>query len=136
MAYEKPLPAATKETEPFWAGCRRHELLLQSCDSCGHKQLYPRMLCTRCKTTALSWTPASGKGVVHSFTVIRRAPSAAFKPDVPYVLALIELEEGVRLMSNIIDCRPEDVRIDLPVHVVFDDVTETATLPKFVLGAT
>lgn len=131
MAYDKPIAAPNSETRPFWEGCKRHELLLQACDACGHRQFYPRMLCTRCRSTSLSWKPARGTGVVHSFTIIRRAPSPAFKPDLPYVLALVELEEGVRMMTNVVGCEPEQVRIDLPVQVLFDDVTEDFTLPKF-----
>lgn len=131
MAYDKPIPVPNSETRPYWEGTRRHTLLLQTCDSCGHAQLYPRMLCTRCKAEALSWKPSSGKGVVYSYTIIRRAPSKAFKADVPYVLALVQLEEGVRLMTNIVGCAPEAVRIDLPVKVVYDDVTPEFTLPKF-----
>lgn len=132
MAYEKPIPVPNAETKPYWDGCKRHELLVQTCDSCGNAQLYPRIFCTRCHSESLKWKPSSGRGTVYSYTIIRRAPSKAFKADVPYVLALVELDEGVRLMTNVIGCSPDKVKINLPVRVVFEDVTENCTIPKFV----
>jgi uncharacterized OB-fold protein len=129
--YEKPLPVPDPQSQPFWEACRRHELIVQRCRTCDNTQFYPRVLCTRCRGTDLGWVPASGRGLVHSFTVIRRAPSASFKPDLPYVLALVELEEGVRMMTNIVGCTVDEVRIEMPVEVVFDDVSEAISLPKF-----
>jgi len=129
--YDKPLPYITEEAEPFWEACRQHKLIIQRCKDCGHVQFYPRVVCTKCWSDSLEWIETAGKGVIYSFTVVQRAPSPGFRPDVPYVIAIIDLDEGVRLMSNVIRCKPEDVRIDMPVIVEFDDVTEEVSLPKF-----
>lgn len=125
----KPLPHPDAETAPFWQAANRGELVVQRCDGCGHAQLYPRLYCTRCHAAALSWTPATGEATVHSYTVVRRAPSPAFAGDVPYVVALVDLAEGPRLMTNVVGCDPEDVRIGMPVRVVFDG--DEQALPKF-----
>lgn len=130
-AYAKPVPQPTPETRPFWEGCKAHRLLLQCCDDCGHLQLYPRSLCANCHRDHLSWKESGGTGTVYSYSVVRRAPTKAFKADVPYVVAVIELAEGVRVMANVTGCPVENVVIGLPVKVVFDDVTDEISLPKF-----
>lgn len=109
------------------AGDRR--LLVQRCQSCGAHQHYPRSLCTSCHGTDLELVDASGRGVVHSFTVIHRAP----RPDVavPYVVAIIELEEGVRLLSHVVDCEPDEVRCDQPVSVRWRPGADGRPLPVF-----
>jgi len=131
MAYNKPLPVPNVESKPFWEGCKAHELLLQTCDKCGHTQLYPRSLCRQCHGDSLSWKQSSGKGTVYSFTTVRRAPSQAFIADVPYIIAIVEVEGGVRMMTNLVGCTPEQVEMDMPVRVVFEDVSDDITLPKF-----
>jgi hypothetical protein len=131
MGYEGPLPKPDKDSEVYWEAARRHELVIQQCGACGKYRFYPRILCPHCLSEQFEWRQASGRGVVYSFTVIHRPPFPAFRDRVPYVLALIDLEEGVRMMSNIIECEPTDVRIGMPVEVAFDDVTEEVTLPKF-----
>lgn len=129
--YAKPLPRPTAVSQEFWAAARRHELRLQRCRSCGAHIFYPRAFCPACLSDSLEWTSVSGRGKVYSFTVVRRAMHPAFRPDVPYVLAIVELEEGPRLTTNIVGCDPSDVRVDMPVDVVFDDVTPEVTLVKF-----
>ena len=129
--YNKPLPYVHEETRPFWEGTQRHELWLQKCRDCDKFYFYPRSICPHCFSDATEWIKVSGKGKIYSFTVSYREASPAFKPDVPYNIAIIELEEGVRMMSNIVGCRNEDISIDMPVEVVFDDVTPEITLPKF-----
>lgn len=131
MAYDKPLPLPNPDTRAYWEGCKAHQLLVQTCNRCGHAQLYPRSLCRRCHAETLTWTPSSGLGTVYSFTVVRRAPSKAFKEDLPYVVAIVELAEGVRMMTNIVGCPPERVEIGLAVRVLFEDVSDTISLPKF-----
>ena len=125
------LPVSTAETAEYWAGCRRHELLIQRCSDCGGYQFYPRILCVACSGRSLQWARASGRGTVRSFTVVRRAVSEAYAADVPYVVALIRLEEGPTLMSNIVGCAVEAVAMDMPVEVVFDDWPGDVTVPKF-----
>jgi len=129
--YEGPLPKPDQDSEPYWEGTRRHELLLQQCSACRRFRFYPRSLCPFCFSDAFNWRAAAGRGSVYSFTVVHRAPFPSFRDKIPYVLALIELEEGVRMMSNVVDCDPAQVRIGMPVVVVFDAVTEEITLPKF-----
>ena len=104
---------------------------MQRCTGCGHHQFYPRLVCTHCMSEALEWVEASGRGTVETFTVIRRAVSAEFEEDVPYVVALVRLEEGPRLMSNVIDCEPEVVRIGLEVAVVFEQRSPDIAVPQF-----
>ena len=129
--YNKPLPYVHEETRPFWEGAKRHELWLQKCRDCGEFRFYPRSICPHCFSYDAEWTKVSGKGKLYSFTVSHRPASPQFQEDVPYNVAIIELEEGVRMMSNIVECQNEDLNIDMPVEVVFDDVTPEITLPKF-----
>ena len=127
----KPLPPINPDTQPFWDGCAQGRLLLQRCGDCGHLQFYPRMLCAACGSRTLDWAEACGRGTVKTFTIIRRAVSAAFEPDVPYVVALVELEEGPTLMSNIIGCDPASVAIGQPVRVTFETRAESVAVPQF-----
>ena len=116
----KPVPPVTVETATFWQGCATGRLLLQRCDDCRQAQFHPRLLCACCGGRTLSWLAACGRGQIRSWTVIRRAVSQAFQPDVPYVVALVRLAEGPTMMSNIIHCDPEAVAIGQPVRVVFE----------------
>lgn len=127
----KNLPVSTVETAEYWAGCQRHELLIQRCTSCAGYQFYPRILCTVCSGRSLQWVRASGRGTISSFTIVRRAVSEAYAAEVPYVVALIRLEEGPTLMSNIVGCAVEAVTMGMPVEVVFDDWPGGVTVPKF-----
>lgn len=127
----KNIPQPTKETEPYWEGCRNHELLIQQCLNCGKHQFYPRIICTACSSRRVKWVRASGRGKVISYTTIHRAPSKAYMEDAPYVVAIIRLEEGPTMMSNIVECDPKNVVIDMIVEVVFDDWSEEVSIPKF-----
>lgn len=129
--YSKPLPRPTPVSQEFWEGARRHELRLQRCTGCGEHIFYPRVVCPSCLSDGLEWVTASGKGKVYSYTVVRRAMHPSFRPDVPYVYAIVELEEGPHMPTNIVGCSHDDVSVDMPVEVVFDDVTEKMTLVKF-----
>lgn len=128
---DKNLPQPTAETAAYWEGCRKHQLLIQRCTQCGHYQFYPRIVCTACMSDGIEWVQASGHGRVLSFTVIHRAVSAAYKAEVPYVLALIELDEGPTMMSNVVEIDAESVAIGLPVEVVFEEWSDEITIPKF-----
>jgi len=129
---QRPLPAPDPGTAPYWEGARSHKLKLPKCEDCGEVHFYPRTLCPHCGSAQLAWIDASGRGSVYSFTVVQRPPSPAFKPLVPYVVAVIALEEGPHLMSNVGGCRIEDVRIGMPVTVAWEDLDPGATLPYFV----
>lgn len=127
----KPVPEPTSETQPYWDGCKNHELRIQKCKACGHYQFYPRIYCTACMSDAVEWVKASGHGTVLSFTTVYRPVTKAFADDVPYVVALITLDEGPQMMSNIVGCAPESVTIGMAVEATFEDWTEEITVPKF-----
>jgi uncharacterized OB-fold protein len=127
----KPIPAPTHETRPYWEGCKRHELRIQQCGACGQHQFYPRLYCSKCFSERVEWVHASGRATVTTFTIVRRPVSPAFKDDMPYVVALVTLEEGPSMMTNIVGCVPEKVTIGMPVAVTFEDWTEEISIAKF-----
>lgn len=127
----KPMPEPTPQSQPFWDGCAEHKLRMQRCDDCLKWWFPPADRCPECLSARFQWARASGRGKVFSFVTFHRAYHPAFAGDLPYVVALVELEEGPRLISNIVDCPVDSVRCDMPVEVVFEDVTETTTLYKF-----
>ena len=131
MATEKPLPQANPDTQPFWDGCKEHELRFQKCMDCDHVRWPPSIICPECHADQTEWITAGGKGVVYTYAVYHRAFHPAFKDDLPYVAAIVELEEGPHLLTNIIGCKPEEVRCDMPVVVAWEDVTDEFSLPKF-----
>jgi uncharacterized OB-fold protein len=125
----KPNPTPNADTSPFWEACNEERLIVQTCQSCGHVQFYPRALCVKCEGRDLDWRDAKPEGTVHSCTLVHRAPTPAFKEDAPYVLALIDLDDGFRMMMNVINCPPESVAIGMPVRIVFED-REGQKLPQ------
>jgi uncharacterized OB-fold protein len=127
--YIKPLPKPSPTSRPFWDAAKRHELMLQRCAACGKFIYYPRDRCPHCFADKLEWRRVSGEGKIYSYTVVRRASARSFA-DGPYVLAIVELAEGPRMTTNI-SAPPEQVRVDMPVVVHFDDVTPERTLVKF-----
>lgn len=124
-------PVASAESAEYWAGLRRHELLLQACAACAARQFYPRALCTACGSTRLAWTRASGRATLRSWSLVRRGVSDAYAQDVPYALALVELEEGPTMMSTLVGVALDAVRIGIPLEVEYDDRPEGYTLPRF-----
>lgn len=129
--YARPLPRGEGLHGEFYRFCQQHELRFQRCQDCGAWRHMPRESCAACGSFTWSWQRSSGKGQVFSWTVIYRALHPGFAEDVPYAAVVIELEEGVRLVSHVLDVSPEELRLGLPVEVVFDDVTPEVTLPKF-----
>jgi uncharacterized OB-fold protein len=127
----KIMPVATPETAPYWEGCRSGELRIQRCSHCGQHQFYPRILCSNCMAEDLQWVIASGEGEVVSFSIVRRAVSQAYREDVPYTVALIQLAEGPTMMSNVVHCDPEKVAVGMAVTVLFEDWTDEVSMPKF-----
>jgi uncharacterized OB-fold protein len=128
---DKFLPRPTPESAPFWQGCKDHKLLLQYCTACGTHQFYPRVICAKCMSEQLEWREASGRGTVETYTIVTRAVSDAYAADVPYVIALITLEEGPRMMSNVIGCNVESVTCGVAVEVIFERWSDAITMPKF-----
>jgi hypothetical protein len=129
--YKKPLPRVDEECSGYWEALVRHELVVQRCGDCGTRRFPPRAVCPACLSSATQWQRASGHGVVYSFTVVHQNQAPGFREAVPYVLAVVELEEGLRLTTNVVGCAPEDVRVGMPVVIEFDDATPDVTLAKF-----
>ena len=129
--YAKPIPTPSVDSVPYWEAVKCHELKLQQCLVCGAFRFPPAEVCSECTSDAYEWKPVSGKGRVFSFVTYHRAYHPGFKEELPYVVAVIELEEGPRMLSNVIGCKPEDVRCDMPVEVAYEDITDEMTLPKF-----
>ena len=126
-----PLPRPYQDTAEYWAAAREHRFVIQRCNSCGEHQFYPRGVCSHCLSSELEWREASGNGTIYSYSVNYRAPHPGFADDLPFVLAIVELEEGPRMMTNIVVSDPDSVTIGMAVTVTFDDVTDQVTLPKF-----
>jgi uncharacterized OB-fold protein len=130
-AMKKPLPAPDADTAEFWRGLRNGQLLLQHCGDCNNVQYYQQGICRNCGGENLTHRPASGRGKVHSFSVVHRAPGPAFKGDVPYAVMLVELEEGPRMISTYIGGKPDDVTFDMDVTLVCEPINDEITLPRF-----
>ena len=131
----KPLPQINAVTRPFWSAAAQRRLAMPRCRDCEAFTFPPRPSCGECGSEKLKWTDLSGRGRVYSFTVIRQVVGGpavkAFERDIPYVVALIDLDEGPRITSNIIGCPVETVKIDMPVEVVFEQASTDIWLPKF-----
>jgi uncharacterized OB-fold protein len=134
MEPDRPLPnPITPEAKPFWDGLREGKLPLPRCRSCGHVFFYPRVFCPRCHTRDIAWIEASGKGTLHAFEIAYQVFNKAWKIKPPYVLAMVELAEGPRLMSNLVNVEPDPkvIKCDMPVRIVFSKLTDEITLPLF-----
>ena len=127
----KPLPQWGPDMAPFFEAARERRLVVQRCASCGTLRFPARAICARCLSREASWVPVAGRGSIFSYAVMHQAIHPGFAAEVPYAVVVVELEEGPRLLSNLADCPLADVRIGLPVEVVFEDVTPDVTLPKF-----
>jgi uncharacterized OB-fold protein len=127
----KPLPRISPDNAPFWAGCKRHELVLPFCAVCGKPHLPPGPVCPFCLDDRLDWRRASGRGVVSTWTVVHQPYFPAFKADLPYNVVQVELAEGPRLTANLVEAPNAVLAVGLAVEVVFDDVTPDVTLPRF-----
>jgi uncharacterized OB-fold protein len=129
--YKKPLPRPNKLSTPYWEGAKQHRLRVRRCTICDHKWLPPSDRCPKCLSKEIEWIDASGRGKVWSWVVFWQRYFPSFEADIPYNVAYVELEEGPRLMTNLVDVDPAKIYCDMPVEVVFEDVTPEITLPKF-----
>ena len=131
-AASKSLPKPTPDTQPFWDAVKRHQLSLPKCKACGQLHYFPRPFCPHCFSWDLEWVRCSGKGKLYSY-VINHRPAPGFEEEAPYVIAVVELDEGPRMLSNLIDIEPtpEAVQVDMPVEILFQDVNEEMTMFKF-----
>lgn len=125
-----PGPVIDADSAAFWAGVEQGELRFQRCDACGAAVFYPRCLCPRCLSEELAWTMSTGRATVHSFTVVHRAPPP-FDRDVPFVVALVDVEEGFRMMTRVIECAPEVVEIGMPLELEIAAFHDGPGLPCF-----
>jgi uncharacterized OB-fold protein len=125
-----PLPRPTALSQPHWDGCRQGKLLVQRCSACECYLFIPQPRCTQCQSSALEWVESSGRGSVYSYSVVHRPPRPQFA--VPYIVAVIALEEGWHMLSNVLECDASNVSVGLPVKVSFKQMTDTISLPYFV----
>ena len=125
-----PPPLVIPETKPFWDGTKAGRLVLPRCLRCSFVIWYPRQFCPECGHTPVEWFEASGHGSIYSFTIVRRG-EGAYRDTPQYVLAFVELQEGPRVMTNLIDCNPAQLRIGEPVRAVFCDAGDSAALLRF-----
>ncbi|HVA80092.1 MAG TPA: OB-fold domain-containing protein [Candidatus Binataceae bacterium] len=128
--YKRPLPRRHGHAKEFYEFCRKHELRFQRCIDCSAWRHLPRDMCAQCGSFRWQWAQSTGRGTVFSWTTVEQPMLRQFA-DVPYSPVVIELAEGVRMISWLMDVKPEDLRLGLPVEVAFDDVTPEVTLPKF-----
>jgi uncharacterized OB-fold protein len=119
-----PAPPSSPDTEAFWQAAGRGTLLLKHCRACGQTHYYPRPLCPFCFSDATEWRPAAGTGIIYSYSVMRRA-------DVPYAIAYVTLDEGVTMMTNLVDCDLDALRIGQRVRVVFSPTEGGPPVPTF-----
>jgi uncharacterized OB-fold protein len=124
----RPLPELDHVSATYWGAAARGELLFQECPACGHRQFYPRAMCTACAADT-AWRRASGRGTVHTFTIIRQNLAPPWRQWLPYVVAMVELEEGPRMMSNITHCEVDDVCVGLPVACYMVRVDDGLAVP-------
>ena len=129
--FSKLIPVPTQETAAFWDGCKERELRLQCCSDCGQYQFPPQSFCRHCSGDNLTWVATPGRGKVLSYTIVYWSPNPAYASDTPYSLALIQLDEGPRMLTNIEGCPPGQVRIGMEVAVVFEQCGPDIMLPKF-----
>ncbi len=129
--YAKPLPAISSLSQPYWDGLRRHELCLQRCDGCATTWYPPAPLCPRCWSREFTWSRLSGRGRVNSWVVFHQAYFRGFEGEVPYNVAEVELDEGPRLLTNLVGVANADIRAGMPVEIVFEEATAEITLAKF-----
>jgi len=128
---KKPVPIVNPWARPFWEAARKGQLVIQRCQDCKKHIFYPRICCPHCFSDRVEWVEASGKGRIYSYTVVENNAPSAFIRDMPYVIAIVKLEEGVQMLTNIVGCDPHQVRCEMPVQVTFEKLDEEFTLPKF-----
>ncbi|MFM0222014.1 Zn-ribbon domain-containing OB-fold protein [Paraburkholderia dipogonis] len=131
----RPQPLPTAETERYWQAAHENRLEIQYCRMCARHQFYPRRFCTQCLSDQIEWVQASGRGRVYTYTVCHVAGHPAFESQVPYAIAMIELDEGVRMLAGIVDSDMERLAVGVPVQVCFERISDEIALPMFRLAA-
>ena len=131
MDFTKPLPTPTPTSAPFWAGLQDGVVKLQKCGDCGAWVFYPRNRCSSCLSDALTWQEVPGTGCLYTFTIARQPTSPHFASEVPQRLAVVELDEGVRLTTTLVNVADADIRIGMRVRPYFDPVSDEITLLRY-----
>lgn len=129
--YKKPVPLPDEASKPFFDGARQHMLMLQKCSACGAVMWPVKPRCDNCWSADIKWVQASGKGTLYSFTLVHQLLHPGFADEIPYNLAEVDLEEGLRIMTNVVGCSNAALQIGMPLEVTFEDITDEVTLPKF-----
>ena len=127
----KPIPAITPDMVDFFDGARRGQLMVQKCEECGELRFPPHEICTRCLGRTSSWVAVSGRGEVYSFNIMHQVYHPGFATEVPYAVVVVKLEEGVKLVSNLVGVKPADIKCGMPVEVTFEKLSDQVMLPKF-----
>jgi uncharacterized OB-fold protein len=130
--YKKPIPAITPDMRPFFEAAKRHELVVQRCHQCGTHRFPAREICSTCLSRDAEWVKVSGAGEVFSYNVMHQIYHPGFADEAPYAVVVVKLKEGAKMNSNLLGIKPHDIKIGMPVKVVFEDITDEVTLPKFV----
>ena len=128
-----PPPLPQPESDFYWEKCKVHELWLRHCKRCDQAYFYPRDICPHCFSRDTDWIQSSGRGTLHTFSIVHRGPAPAFRDRVPYIAAIVELESGVRMPTNLVGVAPDPavVKVGMAVEVVFERLDDNISLPKF-----
>jgi uncharacterized OB-fold protein len=129
--YAKPVPYLEAENRPYFEALQRGELYYQRCHDCGFTQFHPRGVCSRCLSPHLQWVKSAGRGTVYSFSVTYQNSAPGFREALPYIMAYVEIEEGLKILTNLVDCQPQEAKIGMPVEAVFSAVKPDFTLLTF-----
>jgi uncharacterized OB-fold protein len=135
MSPDRPLPRVDADGAPYWDAARKHQLRIQRCDICATTRFYPRVLCPECWSEAATWIDTCGEGTVYSWSLIRRAPFPALAERVPYVIALVDLPEGVRVFAHLLGAAPDEVDVGAPVVLDFEQIADDVNLPVYRLAS-
>lgn len=125
------IPRPDELNGPYWQAAAEHRLVVQRCRGCGRLGHPPVASCPSCHASAFDWPTMSGRGTVHTFTIVHHSVHPVTAGSLPYVLVLVELEEGPRVLTNLRGVRPEDVEVGMPVEVLFEDLDDGVSLPQF-----
>lgn len=131
VEYQKPIPVPDEASQPFFEGTRAHRLMIQRCNTCGTAHWPVKSRCSACLSTDIAWVQASGKGTLYTFALMHQILHPGFASEIPYNVAEVDLEEGLRVTSTIVGCSNADLRIGMPLEVTFADLTDEVSLPKF-----
>lgn len=129
--YKRPVPIPDEASNPFFEGAQEQKLMIQRCASCGTAHWPVKSRCPVCLSSEITWVQASGKGTLYTFSLMHQIFHPGFASEVPYNVAEVDLEEGPRIISNIVGCANSELRIGMPLEVTFEEVSEGVTLPKF-----